>query len=48
MKTSKALLTFDIISLMPEMFSAISDYGVTGRAFKEKIVNLNLWNPREF
>ena len=48
MKTSKALLTFDIISLMPEMFSAISDYGVTGRAFKEKIVNLNIWNPREF
>ena len=48
MKTSKALLTFDVISLMPEMFSAISDYGITGRAFKENIVNLNLWNPREF
>ena len=48
MKTSKALLTFDVISLMPEMFSAISDYGITGRAFKGNIVNLNLWNPREF
>jgi len=48
MKTSKALLTFDIITLMPEMFSALSDYGVTGRAFKKNIVNLNLWNPREF
>ena len=48
MKTSKVLLTFDIVTLMPEMFSAISDYGVTGRAFKENIVDLNLWNPREF
>ena len=38
MKTSKALLTFDIITLMPEMFSALSDYGVTGRAFKKNIV----------
>jgi tRNA (guanine37-N1)-methyltransferase len=48
MKTSKALLTFDIVTLMPEMFSAICDYGITRRAFKENIVNLNLWNPREF
>jgi tRNA (guanine37-N1)-methyltransferase len=48
MKTSKALLTFDIVTLMPEMFSAISGYGITGRAFKEDIVNINLWNPREF
>ena len=48
MKISKSLLTFDIVTLMPEMFLAISDYGVTGRAFKENIVNLNLWNPREF
>ena len=48
MKTSKVLLTFDILTLMPEMFLALSDYGVTGRAFKKKIVNLNLLNPREF
>ena len=48
MKTSKALLTFDVITLMPEMFSAICDYGITGRAFKNKVVNLNLWNPRDF
>jgi tRNA (guanine37-N1)-methyltransferase len=48
MRASKALLTFDVVTLMPEMFLAISDYGVTGRAFKENIVNLNLWNPRDF
>ena len=48
MKTSKALLTFDIVTLMPEMFSAICDYGVIGRAFKNNVVNMNLWNPRDF
>ena len=48
MKTSKALLTFDVVTLMPEMFLALSEYGITGRAFNENIVNLNLWNPREF
>ncbi|MDA9210511.1 tRNA (guanosine(37)-N1)-methyltransferase TrmD [Methylophilaceae bacterium] len=48
MKNSKVLITFDILTLMPEMFLALSDYGVTGRAFRENIVSLNLWNPREF
>ena len=46
MKNSKVLMTFDILTLMPEMFLALSDYGVTGRAFRENIVSLNLWNPR--
>ena len=48
MKNSKVKYEFDVVTLMPEMFLAISKYGVTGRAFKEKIVSLNLWNPREF
>ena len=48
MRTTKAELTFDVITLMPEMVLALSEYGVTGRAFKGNIVNLNLWNPREF
>ena len=48
MKNSKAKYVFDVVTLMPEMFMAISNYGVTGRAFKDKSVSLNLWNPREF
>ena len=48
MRASKVLLTFDVVTLMPEMFLALSEYGITGRAFNENIVNLNLWNPREF
>lgn len=30
------------------MFAALSDYGITGRALKRGIVNLKLWNPRDF
>lgn len=37
-----------IISLFPEMFRAISDYGVTGRAVKNGLLNISYWNPRDF
>jgi tRNA (guanine37-N1)-methyltransferase len=39
---------FDVITLFPEMFDAIKKFGITQRAFKEKIVDLTLWNPRDF
>ena len=48
MKISKLKITFDVITLMPEMYLALTDYGVVGRAFKEKNVDLHLWNPRDF
>ncbi|MGE4596475.1 MAG: tRNA (guanosine(37)-N1)-methyltransferase TrmD [Methylophilaceae bacterium] len=48
MKISKSLFTFDVITLMPEMFSALTEYGVTGRAFKDKRIDIHLWNPREY
>ena len=48
MKISKVKFTFDVITLMPEMYLAITDYGVVGRAFKENNVELHLWNPRDF
>lgn len=37
-----------IVSLFPEMFSAISDYGITRRAMENGLVELNFWNPRQF
>lgn len=37
-----------IISLFPEMFQAITDYGVTGRAVKNGLLVLKYWNPRDF
>jgi len=48
MKISKVKFTFDVITLMPEMYLALTNYGVVGRAFKEKSVDLHLWNPRNF
>lgn len=37
-----------IISLFPEMFRAITDYGVTGRAVKNGLLSINHWSPRDF
>lgn len=36
------------VSLFPEMFSAITEQGVTGRAVRNGIINFNCWNPRDF
>ncbi len=38
----------DVITLFPEMFDAITQYGVTGKANRSNIFNLNAWNPRDF
>lgn len=40
-------MQIDIISLFPEMFHALN-YGVTARAFKQKLIDLHYWNPRDF
>ena len=40
-------MTFDIVTLFPEMFSALES-GITGRALKQKIIELQFWNPRDF
>ncbi|NIH15763.1 tRNA (guanosine(37)-N1)-methyltransferase TrmD [Serratia symbiotica] len=36
------------ISLFPEMFRAITDYGVTGRAVKSGLLSVQCWSPRDF
>lgn len=41
-------MRFDVITLFPEMFAAITDHGVTRRAFEKRLAELALWNPREF
>lgn len=38
---------FGIVSLFPEMFSALN-VGITGRALKEGLIKLQCWNPRDF
>ncbi|MGL9733950.1 MAG: tRNA (guanosine(37)-N1)-methyltransferase TrmD [Symbiopectobacterium sp.] len=37
-----------VISLFPEMFRAVVDYGVTGRAVKNGLLTVMCWNPRDF
>lgn len=37
-----------VVSLFPEMFAAVSDYGVTGRAVAEGQLRLYLSNPRDY
>ena len=37
-----------IVTLFPEMFAAVSDYGVTGRAVRDGLVSLSFWNPRDY
>ncbi len=37
-----------IISLFPDMFRAVSDFGVTGQAVKKGLLSLETWNPRDF
>ena len=39
---------FDVISLFPEMFDAVTESGVTGRARERKLFELVPWNPRDF
>ena len=37
-----------IVTLFPDMFDAITKYGVTGRAIRDGLVDLAFWNPRDF
>ncbi|HLP82553.1 MAG TPA: tRNA (guanosine(37)-N1)-methyltransferase TrmD [Nitrosomonas sp.] len=38
----------DVVTLFPEMFNAITEYGITRKAKKNNIFNLKTWNPRDF
>ncbi len=38
----------DVVTLFPAMFDAVSQHGVTGRAVKRGILELGLWDPREY
>ncbi len=41
-------MRFDVITIFPEIFSAVRDIGVVGRAHQRGIWSLHLWNPRDF
>lgn len=37
-----------VVTLFPQMFEAISAYGITGRAIKKGLIKLDCLNPRDF
>ncbi len=37
-----------IVTLFPDMFTAVSDYGVTGRAIRDGLFEVSYWNPRDY
>ena len=41
-------VAFDVITLFPEMFAAVADFGITRRAKERGLWRLSLWNPRDF
>src|ERR1700741_3350149 len=41
-------MQFDVVTLFPEMFRALTDWGITSRAEKQQRYGLRTWNPRDF
>jgi len=41
-------MRFDVVTLFPDMFQALTDHGVTGRAVKQEKISIQCWNPRDF
>lgn len=39
---------FDVVTLFPEMFAALTEWGISGRAAKQGRYQLRTWNPRDF
>lgn len=42
------MIQFDCVTLFPQMFAAITDYGIARRAREEGRWSLATWNPRDF
>ncbi len=41
-------MRFDVVTLFGQMFAAITEHGVTGRAHGRGLWSLHSWNPRDF
>lgn len=37
-----------LVTIFPEMFTAVTGYGVTGRAIERELLNVAFFNPRDF
>jgi len=41
-------MRFDLVTLFPDMFRALDEQGITGRAVDRGLVELGFWNPRDY
>jgi tRNA (guanine37-N1)-methyltransferase len=41
-------MRIDVVSIFPKMFDAVRDYGVTGRAIAKGLLQLTVWDPRDY
>lgn len=48
MTAGKGCRAYDVITLFPEMFAALSEFGITGRARDRDLYEIRCWNPRDF
>jgi len=42
------VIRFDCVTLFPQMFAAVTDWGITRRALELGAWSIALWNPRDF
>ena len=42
------MIRFDVVTLLPEMFAALTHSGISGRALEAGLWSIGLWNPRDF
>jgi tRNA (guanine37-N1)-methyltransferase len=42
------MLAFDVITLFPEMFAAVTESGISRRALQRGLWELHCWNPRDW
>jgi tRNA (guanine37-N1)-methyltransferase len=40
--------SYHVVTLFPEMFSALTAYGVSGRAISRQLCRVRFWDPRDF
>lgn len=41
-------MRMDVVTLFPGMFAAVTEHGITRRAVEQGILQVGLWNPRDY
>jgi tRNA (guanine37-N1)-methyltransferase len=48
MGEAEPVIRFEVVTLFPEMFAAVTHSGIPARAMEAGLWSLGLWNPRDF